>query len=392
MQAIMCQSHVRQFRQRTGNPGVGQFLSDPRVIPLPPFDPCAVAACARAADGACGFCNTHYQRWRVATRIDHDLDAGQWRQAEPAVAEDGQVSLHGLAPLVVVQVLFGIWQRTRGGAKITDTDLRVACRELVRQQVTSIEECDSGRVRGKPIRKLLNALKCHVRRALADPASEQAKDTWDLPVFGHPGRLTFTGITQQWLRQGAKRWACEDLPRHRVIGATDIPAGPVRGEPSRDLPPEIMTVLCANLDTLQPPEVKAAAQIAIDTGRRPEDILGLPLGCLARDKDGAAVLVYDNAKAHRLGRRLPISQATATVITGQQARVRARFPGTPPAELKLLPAARRNPDGRKPMTIDMLEGRHRKWADQLGPLRTRDGTEFDTAKIVPYAYRHIVSA
>src|SRR5437773_1466976 len=40
------------------------------------------------------------------------------------------------------------------------------------------------------------------------------------------------------------------------------------------------------------------------------------------------------------------------------------------------------------MTIDMLEGRHRDWADRLGTLRTRDGTEFDTAKIVPYAYRH----
>ena len=93
-----------------------------------------------------------------------------------------------------------------------------------------------------------------------------------------------------------------------------------RGEPGRDLPPEIMTVLCASLDTLHPAEVKAATQIVIDTGRRPEDILGLPLDCLARDKDGAAVLVYDNAKAHRLGRRLPVSQATATVITGQQAR------------------------------------------------------------------------
>jgi hypothetical protein len=156
-QAIMCQSHVRQFRQRAGGPTIGQFLADPRVRPLPPFSPCAVAACTRAADSARGYCNTHYQRWRVATKTDHDLDAGQWRQAEPAVAEDGRVSLHGLPPLVVVQVLFGICQRARGGAKITDTDLRVACRALVRQQVTSIEECDSGSVSGKPVRQLLNA-------------------------------------------------------------------------------------------------------------------------------------------------------------------------------------------------------------------------------------------
>jgi integrase len=481
IRAILCEPHARQFRQRAGRPAIGQFLADPRVRPLPPFSRCAVAACTRVADSARGYCNTHYQRWRTAASAGPDLDAGQWQLSEPAVAEGGQVSLRGLPPLVVVQVLFGAWQRTRGGAKITDTDLRAACRALGRQQVTSIEECDVGQVPGKPVRSLLNALVRHVRQALANPASEQAKDTWDLAIFGHPGRLSFTGITQPWLRQAAKRWAAEQLPRHRgagasnvrekinalgrlseslrsrpdhgdlpaalgradienflarlgylesagtisryhrnvicrgtrailtgiramgltrpgqaaaalpgdvVIGAGDIPAQAERGEPGRDLPPEIMTALCANLDTLQPAEVKAATQIAIDTGRRPEDILGLPLDCLARDKDGAAVLVYDNAKAHRLGRRLPVSQATATVITGQQARVRARFPATPPGELRLLPAARRNPDGRRPMTIDMLEGRHREWAGRLGPLRTRDGTEFNPAKIVPYAYRH----
>ncbi len=135
-----------------GRAGDRQFLADPRVRPLPPFSPCPAAACTRAADSARGYCNTHYQRWRVATKTGPDLDAGQWRQAEPAVAEDGQVSLHGLPPMVVVQVLFGICQRARGGAKITDTDLRVACRALVRQQVTSIEECDSGSVPGKAVR------------------------------------------------------------------------------------------------------------------------------------------------------------------------------------------------------------------------------------------------
>ncbi|MBT2233475.1 site-specific integrase [Nonomuraea sp. NEAU-A123] len=149
-----------------------------------------------------------------------------------------------------------------------------------------------------------------------------------------------------------------------------------------------MAVLCANLDALQPPEVWVAVQIAIDTGRRPEDILDLPLDCLQRDKDGAAVLVYDNAKADRLGRRLPIGEAIATVITGQQARVRARFPAIPVGNLKLLPAPRANQDGRKAITIAMLDDRHREWVTRLGPLRTQDGTEVDAARLVPYAYRH----
>ena len=273
------------------------------------------------------------------------MDAGQWELSEPAVAEGGQVSLCGLPPLVVVQVLFGVWQRTRGGAKTADVDLRAACRALRCQQVSSIGQCAAGRVPGKPARSLLNALARHVRRALADPASEQVKDVWDLAVFGHPGRLSFTGIAQPWLRQAARRWAAEELPRHRgtgatnvrakinalawlseslrsrpdhgdrpaalgradienflarlgylesagtisryhrnvicrgaravlagirapgptrpgqaaaglpgdvIIGAADIPAEAERGEPGRDLPPEIMTALCASLDALQP--------------------------------------------------------------------------------------------------------------------------------------------
>ena len=149
-----------------------------------------------------------------------------------------------------------------------------------------------------------------------------------------------------------------------------------------------MTVLCASLRTLEPAEVRVATQIGIDTGRRPEDILSLPLDCLARDKDGGAVLVYDNVKASRLGRRLPISNATAEVITRQQDRVRQRFPHAPAATLKLLPTTYRNPDGSKPISRSTLEARHRDWVNTLPGLRTRDGAVFDPAKIVPYAYRH----
>jgi hypothetical protein len=100
------------------------------------------------------------------------------------------------------------------------------------------------------------------------------------------------------------------------------------------------------------------------------------------------VLVYDNIKADRLGRRLPISETTAAVIIDQRDRVRTRFPHTPAAQLKLLPTPRRNPDGNTAISIDMLDNRHREWADTLPALRTRDGAEFDKTRIVPYAWRH----
>jgi len=128
--------------------------------------------------------------------------------------------------------------------------------------------------------------------------------------------------------------------------------------------------------------------LLMDTGRRPAEILRLPLDCLTRDPDGAAVLVYDNHKRDRRERRLPISQATAAVITTQQQRVRERFPDTPLAELVLLPSPHANPAGAKSLSGGLLDLRHRDWVDQLPVLRRADGTEFDRAKIVPYAYRH----
>jgi integrase len=478
--STLCEPHRRRLR-RTAGVSLEQFLTDPRLRPLPALGPCRVAACSRRAESEHGYCPTHYVRWRTTITTDPDTDQRHWQLTQPAVSEGGQISLRGLPPVVVLEVLFGVQQRVRGGAKILDVTLRTVCNTLRREQVPQVAACPAQRVPGKPARALLAALGCHVRRALTDPGHERAGDSWDLALFGHRGRLSFTGISQPWLTQSAKVWAGEELPRHRgggasnvrtkvnalarlaeslriradhglvperlgrpdieaflnrlaylestgtisryhrnticrgaraalagiralgltrpgrvaaglpgafALGRDDIPAEAHRGEPGRDLPTEIMAVLCANLDGLHPAEVRTATQLGIDTGRRPEDILNLPLDCLQRDQEGAAVLVYDNAKADRLGRRLPISEATAAVITAQQARVRQRFPDTPAGELKLLPSPRRNPDGRRAISIAMFGDRHREWADKLGPLRSRDGAEFDASRIVPYAYRH----
>ncbi len=479
--AVLCQPHAKQFRAVRRPVGLEEFLADGRTRPMPQHRACLVAACTRPADGAGGYCNTHYQRWRVASRGNPGLDRRSFQARESGAAEPGQVNLRALPPLVVVEVLFGAQERTRAGGKLSDGDLRPLCDLARREQASSLEELEAGRVPANTTRKLLRAFARDIRRALADPGSEQAKDTWDLAVFGHPGRLSFSRITQPWLRQAAKAWAADDLPRHRGKGAAkvvekvhalaelsaslrcrrdqgdlpaslgrpdienflnrlaylestgkmsryhrnvvcrgtrlvlagiralgltrageaaaglpdvfmivpgDVPGDPERAEPGRDLPPEVMAVLCANLDSLEPAEVRVAVEVAIDTGRRPEEILSLPLECLAVDKDGGAVLVYDNKKANRLGRRLPVSEATAAVISAQQERVRARFPSTPPGELKLLPAPRRNPDGRTAMTVDMLEGRHRAWVASLGLLVSRDGAELGPDRAVPYAYRH----
>jgi integrase len=168
----------------------------------------------------------------------------------------------------------------------------------------------------------------------------------------------------------------------------DMPARPEPAEPGRDLPAEILAQLCEHLDRINSPQVRVAVEIAMDTGRRPEEICTLRYDCLARDNDDQPVLVYDNHKVNRLGRRLPISTKTADVITAQQQRVRHRFPEAPIGELKLLPAHWRNPHGRRAVTVANLEVRHREWVADLPLLRTRDGAEFDKTRAVLYAYRH----
>ena len=57
-------------------------------------------------------------RWRTAVTADPGIDRRHWQRTQSAVSEGGQVSLRGLAPLVVVEVLFGVQQRVRGGAKM----------------------------------------------------------------------------------------------------------------------------------------------------------------------------------------------------------------------------------------------------------------------------------
>jgi hypothetical protein len=79
-------------------------------------------------------CGTHYVRWRTTVTAAPDTDEDRWQLTCTAVSEGGQVSLRGLEPLVVVQLLAGIQHRIRQhGAKITDVNLRAVCDSLRRQ-------------------------------------------------------------------------------------------------------------------------------------------------------------------------------------------------------------------------------------------------------------------
>ena len=437
---------------RAAGPAMEQFLADPRVRPLPPLGPCAVAACTRAADGARGYCNTHYQRWRVAASPTLTLTPGNGRQAESAVAEGGQVSLRGLPPLVVVQVLFGSGSAPAAGRRSPTLTCglpaaRCAASRSPRSRTaipaaspasrpgrcwTRWPATSAGRwpIRPRsrqghlgpgglrpsraavvhrhhpavaaPGRQTVGRLRiCPVTAAKAPPTSRRRSTRWpgcrkaceparsrdaagrlgraDIEAFlNRLGYLESAGTISRYHRNVICRGARTVLAGIRALGLTR-PGQAAAGLPGdfaigRRRHPRRARARRAGPGPAAGDHDRAVRQPghpAAGRGqgrhpdrhrhrtaarRHPRPAAGLPgprQGRRARCWSTTTPRPTGWAGACRSARPPP------TVITGQQDRVRARFPGTPPAELKLLPAARRNPDGRKPITIDMLEGRHR---------------------------------
>lgn len=484
--AGLCRAHRDQ--QNSLRVSVDQFLGDRRTRPLPALAGCAVASCPRQRRHPEGqYCEAHQMRSR-RYRASPDFDETHWRLTDPPIGCGGQISLRGLPTLLVVQVVLGLQQRCRvDRVRTKEGDLRAVVDDLRRRQVTCLDDYSPPAGANLAFNGVFHGLAGHARRALITPEREVLGDVWDLTVFGQSGTVSFTAITQPWLREVGKRWAADDLPRRRVrtdrrnrvglsvrhhIGAlarlseslrmrpdrglvpaalgradmeaflhrlafqaaggtisndariracrevrsvltriraagltrpgavaaglgedftlttADIPGKPEPADTGRGLPPEIMRELCSHLDALTSPVMRTAVVLAIDTGRRPEEICNLAFDCLARDDDGLPVLVYDNYKANRAARRLPISEQTATVITTQQNAVRSRYPHTSVGELKLLPTDRRDPDGRRAITAYSASFAHRVWVTKMPVLFTVDGTEYDKSRIVLYAYRH----
>lgn len=112
-----------------------------------------------------------------------------------------------------------------------------------------------------------------------------------------------------------------DLPRRQQGDGED--------EVGDALPAAVVRQLLAPGALAQLPNHAAArrVQIALEVGRRPGEVVGLPLDCLDYDETvdittGATtqlpVLVHPMPKVKKVGYRLPITQRTADLIVEQQ--------------------------------------------------------------------------
>jgi integrase len=186
--------------------------------------------------------------------------------------------------------------------------------------------------------------------------------------------------------------------------------------PGRALPAGVVAQLDASLDLLtavpgaagraRVPTLGALGEHAGDmavlaykllkgTGRRVGEVASLRLKCLDVDEHGKDVLVYDNHKAARMGRRLPLADPGLVAdIRAQQDWVRSRFPTTPPERLWLLPRPHKNADGTNHFETGLINAWFRAWLDRIpridaGPLDAHGGpVPFDRRAIHPHAFRH----
>jgi len=192
--------------------GLEEFLAHPGVRPLAPCGSCRVTACVRDRDGTGGaYCRAHVDRWAKARKAGPGLDEQRWRATTPAIARPGLVSLRGLPPGLITEILFGLQQRCAAERRTSHKMLRTICDDMRRQQVAASAEFAPGNVQ----RPVAGSFLMHLRRAAASAETEQAAGVWDLALSGRGGRMSFTAITQGWLRETAKRWVLEELPRRR---------------------------------------------------------------------------------------------------------------------------------------------------------------------------------
>jgi integrase len=214
------------------------------------------------------------------------------------------------------------------------------------------------------------------------------------------------------LREAREAALLADLPAGFAIRRGDRRRRP-HDEPGQALPPQVIATLDDHLQLLRgvPGSWPLTARRVLgeragemgvliykllkSTGRRRGEIAGLHLDCLELDEAGRPVLVYDNHKRQRMGRRLPISDPELVeAIRDQQAWVKKRFPDTPSAELWLLPRPSRNSDGRAHISAHQVWAWIKTWIgriptiDVAPPGHAGPPIPFDRSAIHPHAFRH----
>jgi len=501
----LCHAHDVVWRdQRASGVAFERFLDHAR--PLPSFGPCVAASCyLAAAHKRARLCELHDRLWHEAG-CPRGERFETWAAHVRQPANHRVLSLRGLPELVRLELLYAISSRVKEQVRTATGNMRRYVDELLASGVGSILELDlasfdpSGKL---DYGRFPRFAADRVALAYGDVERERAALVWDLRHFGHSGRLDFSRITQDWLREATKSWAAAALGSHnhqlvrsrvhaiavmsgilsgapggghdptslsradvdRFLTRVRSAVSPVSGErysarrattiiedcafvlrdarelgllgaltptfairrgdggrkigedePGRALPSHVVAQLDAQRQLLRAvpgssggPAHRSlgilgdqAGEMAVltflllkGTGRRVGEVASLHLECLDVDEHGEPVLVYDNHKAMRLGRRLPIADsALVKAIRAQQAWVREHFPDTPSAKLWLLPRGTKNVTGTAHLAAHQIGMWMRTWVREIPGIEaggldaSGEPVPFDRSLIHPHAFRH----
>jgi site-specific recombinase XerD len=228
-QRPLCRSHAAQRKGSARWLSFEAFLAHPDVRPLPPAERCRVDCCVRTTDEPSGLCSPHQVRWRRQVRVDPDTDLDRWCQTQPPIRDGCLVVLRGLAPLVQLEVLYGLQVRVRRGCTTSREEVRAVCYRLRDATPASVADLDSNAIQTVGYRRLLRDIQIAVTRALTPPEVEQRKDRWDMGIFGlGNATLDFTKLTQSWLRAAMQHWVQEEHPKRRGADVPGVLAGYIR--------------------------------------------------------------------------------------------------------------------------------------------------------------------
>ena len=140
---------------------------------------------------------------------------------------------------------------------------------------------------------------------------------------------------------------------------------------------------------------QAIYQILRDTGRRPGEVVTLPPRLHRNHRRAAQPDLSENHRRGRMGRRLPVTSATAAItLAWQQHRETLRLPPDQDCWLFPSPLLRAN-RARGHITPSAVARAFKAWVTLAGvvddsELTGPDGTPvpFDLTLIAPYALRH----
>jgi integrase len=221
----LCTLHLRMWRQ-AGRPELNIWLSHlPVNAPENPPRPCRISYCDLWTHIDLPFCLSHGNRWKEMGRLDIDEFARGYE--DDSVPGHERIDLTSLDAHLRLEAQYALQCRRDDGAiKVAPGAVQMVITFLAASAATSLLDHDEDAWRQGwfsrfPGRKRPGqgdsgrALLIYARRKVEELHIgrgwdvEYPRDTWRLRNLGiseGPATVTFTGITQPWLKELAKQW------------------------------------------------------------------------------------------------------------------------------------------------------------------------------------------